>query len=506
MEIVYDDLVNQELLLVDNVQMKLEHKSELPENAKKVMGVNCQILSQNAVVQDNEITLTGNLTMRLIFINEFDKYDSKDINEPFEKKVAVKDLTAVNSVFATMQITDSQWSVADNAVLVSNIIDVIIKGVKEQETRLVCDLTGEVEVRKTEHKILAFNTTLNDKFAVDENLELESNCEGILGVDANALIKDVACSDGKVTIKGLVVVNVIGVKTVDNGSVPYNFTHEIEFAKSIVVTGTTSEDLATGTVAVNGVTMHIENGNKGSMLVLQIELVFNGCAYLVKKFNTLVDAISFDKELTFETSQLEYADVLPQVNTTVDIESNINLPGNMPYIARVLAVDGIKINHLQVTAADGKTMVEGLLIANVLVENEEHLTSNYLAEIPFQTHVRMDNLDGEHQVSADVIPLNLNVKARRGVELLIDVKLGVCIRASNHKSITVATAVVVGKDKVEDGSAIRIYIIGEKETLWDLAKRTNLSCAELLKQNPNLDNGCVPGERIVVYRHEAVEL
>ena len=50
------------------------------------------------------------------------------------------------------------------------------------------------------------------------------------------------------------------------------------------------------------------------------------------------------------------------------------------------------------------------------------------------------------------------------------------------------------------------FIIGEKEDLWSLAKRTNLSCQALLEQNPNLENGCTPGERIVVYRHENISL
>jgi len=50
------------------------------------------------------------------------------------------------------------------------------------------------------------------------------------------------------------------------------------------------------------------------------------------------------------------------------------------------------------------------------------------------------------------------------------------------------------------------FVHSVKEKIWDLAKRTNLSCASLLEQNPNLENGCTPGERIVVYRHENVSL
>ena len=127
-------------------------------------------------------------------------------------------------------------------------------------------------------------------------------------------------------------------------------------------------------------------------------------------------------------------------------------------------------------------------------------------EVPFQAHVRMDNLDRDYWVNAMVVPLTVNAKARRGTEILIDAQLGVVVQAGTTNEITVVNHVEEGNPKVDDGSAIRIYIIGEKENLWDLAKRTNLSCAALLQQNPNLENGCTPGERIVVYRHENVEL
>lgn len=506
MEVIYNDWAGQELVEAENVQLKTDHKAELPEGAKKVVGVTCQVYPQNTESKDSEVILTGNTVMRLIFINEFDKYDSKDIVEPFEKKIAVKDAASLHSIFSTVNILDSKWAIEDNFVNLSNIWQVVIKGVKEKNARLVADLAGAVEVKKLDHKVLTFNVVLKDKFDLEENIELDKNCEGILGVDANAFVKDVACADGKVAVKGVIAVNMIGVKTVDNATMPYNTPYEIDFAKTIAATGVSGEDLASGTVCVTAVNMHIENNNKGSVLVLQIALAFNGCSYVYKNFDTVVDAISFDKELAFETSNLERIEMLPQINTTVDIENNLNMPANMPYISRVLAVDGVKVNNLNVTAADGKAVIEGVLCANVLVENEEHLIANYLAEAPFQTSVRIDSVDSDYTVEATVAPLLLNVKARRGVELLLDAKLGLSVQATSKKTMTVVTAVIVGKDKTDDGSAIRIYIIGEKENLWDLAKRTNLGSAALIEQNPNLANGCTPGERIVVYRHEQVNL
>lgn len=506
MEVLMENLSEQELMSLDNVQLKIEQKVAMPASASKIVGVSCQLLGQKTELVENEIVLTGSIVTRCVFINDFNKYDSEDVTEAFEKKVTVKEHTSVNQILAHSQLVNSHWKLEDDKIAIENIINVNVQGVKTHDYQLVSDLTGEVEVRKADHQILTFNSVVNDKFEITENIQLDSVCEGVLGVDVNPNLKDVVASNGKVSLKGNFAVNVLGVKTVENNSTPYNTNHEIDFAKTIAVNGLTESDLACGSIILNSVSIHIENNNQGAILVLKLEVVFNGSIYRKQKISTVADAICFSKELTLQTTQLNYVDVLPQVCATVDIENNINLAPNTPYIVHVLAVDSMRVNDLQVSVGDNKALIEGVLVVNLVLENEEHLITGERYEVPFQTHVRVDNLEHDYKVNALVVPLQVNVKARRGTELLVDAQLGIVIQAETKKSITVVNSLIEGQDKCDDGSAIRIFIIGEKEDLWSLAKRTNLSCQALLEQNPNLENGCTPGERIVVYRHENISL
>ena len=506
MEVLMENLVEQSLATLDNVQLKIEQKSSLPANAKKIVGVTCQLLNQNSNIENNEITVTGNIATRIVFINEFDKFDSEDVVEAFEKKITVKDYAGVNQVYAYVSLVNSSWRLTDEKIALENILSVNVQGVKAHELQIVNNLTGDVEVQKVEQQILTFNAKVNDKCEITENIELESTCEGVLGVNVNPYLKDVYVDNGKIGMKGTMIVNVLGLKMNENGSVPYNFTREVDFAKSIAVNGVTSADIACGNLIVDNVKMHIENNQKGAVLVLVIDGKFIGDVYTNHKFSMVADAISFNKELTFKTTQINYNETLPQVNTTVDIENNINLAPNSPYISHVVAVDSARVNDLQVSTTDNKVLLEGILVVNLMLENEEHLITGERYEVPFQTYVRMENLDRDYSTFVNVVPLMVNVKARRGTELLVDAKLGITVQASMKKSMLIMNNLEEGNTKIDDGSAIRIYIIGEKENLWDLAKRTNLSCESLLQQNPNLENGCTPGERIVVYRHENVNL
>lgn len=506
MEVLMENLVQQSLVDLDNVQIKIEQKNSLPANAKKIIGVSCHLQNQNTNIDNGEVSLTGNIVSRIVFVNEFDKFDSEDVNEAFEKKITIKNYDGISQIYASAELVNSNWHLVDDKIIAENVLSVNVQGVKVLDLQIVNNLTGDVEVQKTEQHILSFNSKLNEKFEITENIQLDASCEGVLGVDVNPNLKDISVDNGKVLIKGTMNVNVLGLKLVENVSVPYNFVHEIDFAKSMAQNGVTSEDLACGSLTIDNVQMHIENNQKGAVLALVLNVKFIGDVYCNRKFNMVADAISFDNELTFKTTQLNYNEIMSQINTTSDIESNINLAPNSPYISHVVAVDSARINNLQINTLDSKVMLEGILAINLLLESEDHLITGERYEVPFQTYVRMENLDNDCFTNAFVTPLVVNVKARRGTELLVDAKLGICVQSSLKKNVVVVSNLEEGQAKTDDGSAIRIYIIGEKENLWDLAKRTNLSCASLLQQNPNLENGCTPGERIVVYRHENVNL
>ena len=63
--------------------------------------------------------------------------------------------------------------------------------------QIVNNLTGDVEVQKVEQQILTFNAKVNDKCEITENIELDSTCEGVLGVNVNPYLKDVYVDNGK---------------------------------------------------------------------------------------------------------------------------------------------------------------------------------------------------------------------------------------------------------------------------------------------------------------------
>lgn len=241
------------------------------------------------------------------------------------------------------------------------------------------------------------------------------------------------------------------------------------------------------------------------MLNADIELAFNGVTYTDREIKRVVDAVSFSHELSFDFADIEQSKPYPQINSYVDIENNINLPDGTPYIARVLSVDGTKIGAINILPLDNKVTVEGILSATVLWETEAGEVNNYNMELPISFSIRAEQVDAEKSVDVAVTPVVLNVKARRGVELLIDARLTATVLVYSSTDTKISTDIITGADKQTDDTAIHIHIVGDNETVWDIAKRTNIPSAELVSSNPNLANGCVSGDKAVVYHHKKIQ-
>jgi hypothetical protein len=125
-------------------------------------------------------------------------------------------------------------------------------------------------------------------------------------------------------------------------------------------------------------------------------------------------------------------------------------------------------------------------------------------ELPISFSARADGIDTGKSIDAVITPVVLNVKARRGVELLIDARLAITVLVRTAAETKVTADIVIGAEKQTDDTAINIHIVGDNETVWDIAKRTNIASDELIANNPNLANGCIAGDKVVVYHHKNI--
>jgi hypothetical protein len=284
----------------------------------------------------------------------------------------------------------------------------------------------------------------------------------------------------------------------------YNDTIEFDFSKTITDKIIGIDDSVTGAVMISSVEVKAENSSGKPELVIMARLTFMGHTIKTTHVDQIVDAFGFEHNLEFARGNMERVAVLPQNNSMIEVEGNITMPDKSPFITKILSSSASRINSVNIVPANDKIMIEGVMATQVVYECEEKQTHAHPVQVPFSTTLKIDGVSTTHTLQAFATIMSVSVKARRGRELLVDARIGVNISATSIETQTLLVDITAGEIKPSDDSAMVIYIVGENETLWDIAKRISCRSAEIIAQNPHAQEGLKMGEKIFIYRQQVV--
>lgn len=501
-ETVHGTHTQKKLEMLGKGQSKVSARIDLTVVSKQVLSATAKCYLMGLERSEGEVRVQAKVVTRIIYLDEFDSFNSSERTDTITERIALKNNAAI-SLHAAATVLETK--VVDNAgqsIEVDSIIDLAVIGLVESAVKYVSGITGQAETRVTKARLASFERAIEERFSADDKLELDKNSSGVLGVDCSACVRDLYVDDGRVTIKGTVSANVITVKSGETTTM-HNAIHEFDFSKTVHLQGLTAEDIVFGSVAIAGVTVKAENKGKPE-LAIEVDLVFNGHMVVTREIEFVADAFAYSNVLNLTSVLAEHTHALPQVNSVADVEGNMTMPANTPYIARILATSGAHITGVNLSVAEGKVTVEGVLAATVVYECEEKQTHSHGCEVPFNTTIRVEGISTGFNIQAAVSVSACYVKARRGKELMVDAKLGIAISAAEIHTRELTAEIAVGEARARDDSAIVIYAVEHGETLWDVAKRISMPMAEIVKQNPSSENGVAVGDRLFIYRQQVI--
>jgi len=509
-EVVHGSLTQRNLEQCAIAQIKVPVRVELTTNAKKILNVTAACFIGGAERTESGVNVTGKVTTRVIFIDESDGFNSQDHENTWVERLTLKDAAAIISLAPSAHILESQAASHINndgglitEVQTSHVINVAVLGLTGKEVRYVSALRGGVETKCQKRTVANMRSIIHEKFEISETFALGADVEGILGVELNTCVRDINVTDGRVTIKGMAYANVTAAKSMDGSSHISNTFFDWDFTKSLNINDITMNDIISGHTTVANLSIKVENRGHPE-LVISAEILFTGHATTAHEIETVEDAFAYEHNLDFAHCDISDTQATTQVNIFADIEGNMTMPDGSAFISKILAVNGMQVSGINAVATDGKVTVEGVLTTPMTFECEEKQIHPHIAQVPFSTVCKIDGITKHHNISVAVTPLNCNIKARRGKELLVDARIAVNACAHTMETHKVTSGAALGSARPRDDSAIIIHIAGKGESLWQVAKRISMSTAEIIKQNPSTEQGITAGERIVLYRQEAV--
>ena len=495
--------------MVASGQIKVPARVELQSACKKVLFTAAKCFVSGLERTDTEVRVNGKVTTRVVFIDEFDGFNSEEHSDTWTEKFPHKGGN-MSAMIPSVHLVETQTGKNTRtdgdfitAINVEHIIGVGVMGLIPADTQYVTDMRGNVEVKRDKMKMSTFDTVLSERFEIGETFTLDQSAEGVLGVDLNTAVRDIVCDDGRIVVKGVASACVSVVKTAEGGTGIHSNWYDWDFSKTFNIKTVGVNDTVAGSVLLSNVTVRVENREKPE-LVIEAELLFTGHTVVAREIEAVQDAFAYENDLNFTHTELHDVKASPSANVAAEVDGNVSMPDGSPFIGKVIMSTSPSVGALNVIALDGKVTIEGVLTTHIIYECEEKNIFSHTAQIPFSTACKIDGCTPEHNVAAAVTPLTCNVKARRGKELVVDARMQINVTAHTARPQRVAGDVTAGKSKTRDDSAITIHIAGQNESLWDIAKRTSIPTAEILVQNPNLGAGIKEGARIVIYRQEVI--
>ena len=484
---------------------KVEARFEMKVGIKRVLEVSAKCLGIELTRHENEVTLRGRVVSRIIYIDETESFNSEERSDNFTEKLILKGAGVPVSLSPFAAVTESRLVEGGNPNFADVVtsVDISVLGLVSREVRFVSDIRGEVEVMKEVTRISSFGVNISNLFEIEESIDLDKTCTGVLGTDVSAVLRDIVVGDGKVTVKGMASINVIAVKTSEGQSI-YNDTIEFDFSKTISNKDIGLDDTITGAISVNDLAVRVETKER-VQLIVTAGLCFQGHVVSTQDVEQVLDAFSFTSGLNLVRTAVENVVALPAHNTLLDVEGNLALPEKGAYVARVLSVGDVRVTAVNLVPTSDKVMVEGTLSASIVTECEEKQLQTHRVQIPFSQSLRVDGLGSNHSIQTYVSVINCKVKARRGKELLIDARVGLSLHAYAQDVRELITDITATEPKQPDNSAILIYTVNENETLWEIAKRTSVRREEIIRQNPSAEMGIKAGDKIFIYRQERLD-
>jgi LysM repeat protein len=460
------------------------------------------VFVQNVTKNEKEVAVVGRILTRVIFLDELEGFNSEDRYDDFACAFTPKNVENIISFIPNASFVQTNFD-GTNSLSIDHNLNIDLSGVMQTEVEYVANINGNIECQHQEITVSNCDEVFFERFDIGENIVLEQNVEGVLGVELCAVIRNVTASEGKVVIKGTVTAGVSAVKGSTDGQIMQNNFHDFEFSKAISRANITEYDVVTGSVFVTEFSSKVEHREKPE-LVIEASVIFTGTSVKSKQIKVLSDAFSCAHEVDFTNTSIKTVQAGEQINQAFDIEGNVTMSAGSPFINRVLWAEQGKVSAVNIKPGEDRVTIEGVYASAFVYECEDKKIHSHVASVPFSFTVKGTGLSATSGIYVNAVPVQCVIKARRGKELLVDAKVSVNVSSIKPGEVTVFAGAHKGADVVQSGAAIQIHYADKGETLWNISKRTKITAAEILAQNPNLSEGVKDGDKIVIYRQRKV--
>lgn len=453
-------------------------------------------------------------------ISAFTKITNRDV---LESEMVISGETTVFALYETDDGEfveckgETNWETktmmlgANALVLTAKVIEQDIVGFDSSEITLNCLHNIEVEEIINEE----VSVEIEDSVGLEKDQEtIEVSKVSGVGVGSTILEQEIELQAGENTsiltrnveaiidntFAGVDVVTVSGninvaISISESGEIK-NIVKTFPFKNEVECFGANPGNQIIANVSVSKIMAGIREKEQNNVLALDIEIETSAISVSNEEINVVRDAYSavLDTSISAESVNINklknvgYGNV--NVDFTADLQDKLGVDEVVSVINPKLYVSGSVVEN-------GECVLDGVVVATIIYNNNnENNVQSFVSTCPFTANFSV----GEEYNAVDNFKIVVDsFKLKAGKEIQIDADIFYTLKNEEREQIAYVSNIEYLEGDKQDNTAIKVYTVKDGEKLFDIAKNLGVTISNLLAQNPDLESGVVPGEKVYVY-------
>lgn len=509
----YEQLLREGL---SNQTLKGEHllrDSQYPD-MKDVLGIDAKATITNKELVGDKVMVEGDLNYIVFYSSKEEaitdaptnKIHAVVFNDKFSNYIDLNDdeHNIACNVECDVEHIEADW-MNERKVGINGILTLRWEIYKNGEFEYVKDIEGKEDIQtQKENQIL--NSVRGEK---DIDLMGKSmlkvtmdkpEIDEVLKCDMNLHKKEIKVVEGKVYIGCYCNVAIL-YRGRDNKELDI-LEDDVYLSKEEEVPGITGDMLSSLDLMVADNQYAVNLDDVGENRVVNIEFLVRGNVkvYSNEKVEILKDAYSPTMNIELESGDKEFTLIHNISNPEITAKEVLDLPNKEERVEEVVSVTGCPIIKDKIVE-DERLKIEGVIKTYIIykLSGEEVNYGILTGDVPFYSVVDIKGLKKDMNVVVKPYIENIDTNVE-GNAISVRATIGLNIKSYYKVNKNYVKDVVEGSEEVKEKKAsVTIYVVGDGETLWNLAKKYNTTIAELERLNDlDEDNKIKPGDKLII--------
>jgi hypothetical protein len=310
----------------------------------------------------------------------------------------------------------------------------------------------------------------------------------VLTASGEAMIRSIELENGDACVSGTLTVSAL---CVDSGGRLSQVVQHIPFEELVAIESASM--MPSGRVSVQSISVRTVGAEFG---ILSVESIINVELFTPQRSSVTLTLDAYSPSLPFRpaTQRVRFMLQGPGASGKQTLRESVEVPEGLPDIYRPL-YSSARPMVTSCSCGDGKLDVEGILFTRIIYQTDGGTLYSFTEDIPF-----FAQMDAECTAMCDAdAKVRCTASIGGGTGHAADVNYTLYIDAEVYRAYE--TEVVTGIEECAPPDAPKGIIIcfaEEGETLYDIAKRFNISRESLREANPQLKDTITPGQRLVL--------